>query len=174
MPVYLPTAVIGNDNTLVTLGQSGEIMGWFYPSKDHAQNIYQCMPCVYFGQPHQGNLHWTYGDEWQRHQYYLGDSNVLVTELTSHARSESAAYSGDMRLTFTDVLMDEGATRLRRIEVKNVGTARLVAGVFCFGDWNMGGIRTGNGVRYDRAENAVVQWHRDVSVALGGDALEEW
>jgi oligosaccharide amylase len=174
MPVYLPTAVIGNDNTLVTLGQSGEIMGWFYPSKDHAQNIYQCMPCVYFGQPHQGNLHWTYGDEWQRHQYYLGDSNVLVTELTSHARSESAAYSGDMRLTFTDVLMDEGATLLRRIEVKNVGTARLVAGVFCFGDWNMGGIRTGNGVRYDRAENAVVQWHRDVSVALGGDALEEW
>ena len=51
MTVYLPTAVVGNDHTLLTLGASAEIMGWFYPAKDHAQQIHQCLPCVYAGPP---------------------------------------------------------------------------------------------------------------------------
>ena len=49
MTVYLPTAVVGNDHNLITLGSAGEIMGWFYPAKDHAQHIHECMPCVYVG-----------------------------------------------------------------------------------------------------------------------------
>jgi oligosaccharide amylase len=166
MPVYLPTAVVANANTLLTLGHSGEIMGWFYPSKDHSQQIYQCLPCVYVGPPHHGTLHWAYGDEWQRHQFYDGDCNICVTELTSHGLH--------LQIRFTDVMAENEATFLRRIEVKNLGTMYVQTGVFCYGDWNMGGIRTGNGVRYDHAQRVLVQTHHDVSLALGGDALETW
>ncbi|HEX8834449.1 MAG TPA: hypothetical protein VF719_09625 [Abditibacteriaceae bacterium] len=166
MPVYLPTAVVGNDTTLLTLGQSAEIMGWFYPAKDHAQNIHQCMLAVYSGAPFHGSLHWTYGDEWQRHQYYRENSNVLVTELTSHSLG--------LQLKVTDLVPQAGATLLRRIEATNIGTSRVQASVFIYGDWNIGGVRMGNAVRYDAARNALVQGHHDSTVAIGGDALETW
>jgi oligosaccharide amylase len=166
MPVYLPTAIAGNHNTLLTLGNAGEIMAWFYPSKDHAQNIHQCLLAVYHGAPFHGHLSWTYEDLWERHQYYDGDSNIPVTELTSHALC--------LRIRLTDVVPDEGAVLLRRIEVENIGTAPVSASVFHYGDWNLGGIRMGNAVRYDRAANALVQGHHDLSLAIGGDALETW
>lgn len=166
MPVYLPTAVIGNDRTLVTLGHSGEIMGWFYPSKDHAQNIHQCMPCVYAGAPQHGKLYWTWGDEWGRQQQYLEDSNVCVTTLT-------AAAIG-VELTLTDVLLEDSPVLLRRVAVRNVATSRCLASVFHFGDWNLGGIRTGNAVRFVPEPRCVLQSHREVAVAVGGDALQTW
>ncbi len=166
MPVYLSTSVLGNAKTLLTFGHSGEIMAWFYPHKDHAQQIHQCLPAIYVGERHRGNLHWTYGDEWSRTQFYDGDSNILVTELTAH-------FCG-MQLRFTDVVPPDESVLLRKIEVKNTGTARLVAGIFHYGDWNMGGIRMGNGVRFDHAARAVVQSYRDAALALGGDALDHW
>ena len=78
MPVYLPTAVVGNESTLVTLGQAGEIMGWFWPTKDNAQHIHECLPCVYFGGAGLGRLSWTWSDEWEKEQTYLGDSLSLI------------------------------------------------------------------------------------------------
>src|SRR5206468_3699165 len=117
MPVYVPTAVVGNDKTLLTLGHSGEIMSWFYPSKDHAQHIYQCLPCVYIGEPNQGQLHWTWGAEWDRHQQYDGDSNICVTRLT--------AGSLGLQITLTDLVPEEGSTLYRRIEVRNMSGSHL-------------------------------------------------
>ncbi len=166
MPVYLSTSILGNSQILLTLGQSGEIMAWFYPRKDHAQQIHECLPAIYIGEAHRGNLHWTYGDEWSRHQFYDGDSNVLVTDLTAH-------FCG-MTIRFTDVVPPDETVLLRKIEVKNSGTTRLVAGIFHYGDWNMDGIRMGNGVRFDRPSHAIVQSHRAAALAIGGDAVQMW
>ncbi len=166
MPVYLSTSVLGNAQTLLTLGNSGEIMAWFYPHKDHAQQIHECLSAIYIGEPHRGNLHWTYGDEWSRHQFYDGDSNVLITELTAH-------FCG-MHIRFTDLVPPDETVLLRKIEVKNIGTVRLVAGVFHYGDWNMGGIRMGNGVRFDRPAHAIVQSHREAALVVAGDAVGSW
>ena len=164
MPVYLPTSVLGNATTLLTLGLSGEIMGWFYPSKDHSQNIHQCLPCVYLGERHRGHLHWTYGDDWTRQQNYDGDTNICLTEVVGHG----------LKLTFTDFVPTGESVLVRRVQVDNLSATRMVAQVFHFGDWNMGGIRMGNGVRFDHAANALVQSHREVALALGGDAIETW
>jgi oligosaccharide amylase len=166
MPVYLPTAVLGNSRTLLTLGHSGEIMGWFYPHKDHAQNIYQCMPCAYIGEPHRGNLHWTYDDQWQRHQWYEDNSNICITELTAHNLG--------IKLRLTDVVPPGETVLLRRVEVENIATTRLYAGIFHYGDWNMGGIRMGNSLRFDRAAHALVQNHRETALVVAGDALQMW
>jgi len=166
MPVYLPTSIVGNEQTLLTLGHSGEIMGWFYPSKDHAQNISQCMPCVYIGAPHHGHLSWTWGDEWRRRQEYLVDSNVLVTTLTCDAFG--------IELSFTDLVPEGGAILYRRVHIRNLTTHRISLSVFHFGDWNMGGIRTGNALRYQHEPPCLVQSHREVAVAIGGTAFVSW
>ncbi|HVF09275.1 MAG TPA: hypothetical protein VNA16_00630, partial [Abditibacteriaceae bacterium] len=166
MPVYLSTAVVGNDETLITLGYSGEIMGWFYPSKDHAQNIYQCLPAVYFGVPGHGQLHWTWGDEWRRHQEYCGDTNICRTIVISDSLG--------LQLSFTDLVPSGAPVLLRQFEVHNISPHRCLASTFLYGDWNMGGVRTGNALRYDGAEQVLLQSHRDVALAVGGDAVETW
>lgn len=166
MPVYLSTSVVGNDETLLTLGHAGEIMAWFYPHKDHAQNIHQCLPVVYAGAPYQGHLHWTYDDIWQHSQKYIEDSNIVETTLISHTLGA--------HLTLTDVVPSDDAVLLRRIRVKNVSTNRFVAGIFHFGDWNMGGIRMGNALRFDHQKRVLLQNHRDVALAIAGSALETW
>ena len=164
MPVYLPTSVLGNAQTLLSLGLSGEIMGWFYPHKDQAQNIYQCLPCVYIGEKFHGHLSWTYDDNWTRTQRYDGDTNVCITEVCGFG----------LKLTFTDFVPADESVLVRRVHVENAGAARIVSQVFHYGDWNLGGIRMGNGVRFDHAAKALIQSHREVALALGGDAIETW
>ena len=166
MPVYLSSAVVGNEETLVTLGESGEIMAWFYPHKDHAQNIRECLPCIYDGRPGEGRLLWSYDEAFSRHQQYLGDSNAVVTTLSS-------AESG-LKIEFTDLVPDGAPVLLRQIEVKNNSSAPRSVGVFLFGDWNMGGIRTGNTLTFSRGSHLLVQGHHDVTAVLGGDAVEQW
>jgi GH15 family glucan-1,4-alpha-glucosidase len=166
MPVYLSTATVGNDETLLTLGHAGEVMAWFYPHKDHAQHIYQCLPAVYIGAPFHGRLSWLWSDEWRREQTYVGDTNIVQTTLT--------ADSLGAQIVLTDVVPQGDSILLRQIEVRSIGTTRLVAGIFHYGDWNMGGIRMGNALRFDHARHMLVQSHRETSLALAGSALETW
>ena len=168
MPVYLSTATLGNARTLLTLGQSAEIMAWFFPHKDHAQHIHECLVAVYHGAPGRGHLHWAHDEVWHKHQYYLGDSNICVTELTAHALN--------LQLQITDVVPPDGTVLLRQIEARNLGTTRVECGIFVFGDWNLGAIRTGNAVRHEENsdDNFLIQTHHDATLCVGGDALQSW
>lgn len=166
MPVYLSSAVVGNEETLVTLGESGEIMAWFYPHKDHAQNIHECLPCIYDGEPGQGQLLWSYDSYWERHQAYVGDSNAVVTTLTSQ--------ESGLKIEFTDMVPDGSPVLLRQIKVSHTSKKQRSVGVFLYGDWNMGGIRTGNTLTFSRGSRLLIQGHHDVAAAIGGDALEQW
>ncbi len=164
MPVFLPTATLGNAQTLLTLGQSGELMAWFYPHKDAPQHIHQCLPCVYLGHGGQGRLHWTFGEQWSRHQSYLPDSNVLQTVVEGLG----------LKITFTDVVPDDLPVLVRRIEVENRSDFWCNGGFYHFGDWNMDGHREGNGVVFSRGSGILVQNHRETALAVGGDALQGW
>ena len=162
MPVYLPTSVVGNTHNLVTLGNSGEIMAWFYPHKDAFQHITACLPCVYFGDGEHGQLHFTFESAFERTQNYVGDSNVLHTQLRA----------GGLEIAFEDVMPDNFPLLARRIRVQNNGEARWNGGVYHLGDWKLGGHREGNGVRFDYEARTLIQNHRDFALALGGDGLE--
>ena len=164
MPVYLPSAVVGNNKTLITLGNSGEIMGWFYPAKDHAQQIHECLPAVYLGEPNAGHLSWTWSEEWTRRQSYESDSNLCTTKLSG----------GDLEVSFCDLTPEESALLIRQITIRNISHHQRTGCTFLYGDWSLGGVRTGNGARYEPREGVLLQTHRDVSLAVGGDGVEMW
>ena len=174
--VHLPSAVLGNDRSLLTLGESGEIMAWFYPDKDAFQNVRSLLPCFYFDAPRYGVLRFTFDEEWQRSQFYDGESNVLVTELF--------APNFGLRARFTDCFCGEldpfaeskndDAVLLRHLEITNEGATRLVAGAFHLGEFRVGGQEKGSGIRYDFQSQILVQSHREAALAIGGDALESW
>lgn len=164
MPVFLSTATLGNARTLLTLGGAGELMAWFYPHKDSAQHINQCLPCVYLGHGGQGSLHWTYGPEFEKSQSYLPGSNALQTVVEGLG----------LRITFTDVVPDEHSALLRQVEVENTSDEFKNGGFYLYGDWRMGGMREGNGVVFSRGSGILTQNHRDAALAIGGDALQGW
>ncbi len=166
MPVYLPSATIGNDNVLISVGPAGEIMGWFYPHRDHAQHVYQCMPCVYRGAAGFGSLHWCWGDEFTREQFYQPRTNILETKLN--------APGLELSLDFHDVVPEGGAALHRLVTVRNHANHSQDLGLFNFGDWNIDGMRTGNGIYYDAEHNALIQRHRSTTAVFGGDLLQMW
>jgi len=80
MAVFQPTAIVGNGRVLVTLGHSAELMAFFYPRCDHAQNVREGLTGIYldgFG------FSWLFGNEWQRQQRYLEGEATVLTELIS-------------------------------------------------------------------------------------------
>ncbi len=164
MPVFLSSSILGNANNLVTLGQSGELMAWFYPHKDAAQHITSCLPCAYIGDGGRGFLSYFYEEPWTREQRYLPDSNALQTELNGFG----------FRLTFTDVMPDDAAVTYRQIRVENISEERRNGGFYHYGHWAMGGHREGNGLVFHEDAHALTQSHREASLAVGGDALESW
>jgi oligosaccharide amylase len=161
MPVYLPSAVLGDDSSLLTFGHTAEIQAWFWPHKDHAQHVGSNLIAIHI----HGALHFSFDSIFRREQRYLGDANVLETRLT--------ADSLRLTIVITDVLAEGRATLLRRLRVEHWGDG-IAGQLLTLADWNVGSIRTGNGVRFDRPTHALVQTHHDASVAVGGDAVEKW
>jgi glucoamylase len=164
MPVYLSTAVLGNDDSVWTLGHSGEVMAAFWPHKDHAQHVHECIPAVYLHG--QNRLLWTWSDEFTREQAYEGAANILVTRLFHQGLQ--------LEVTLRDVVPHGADALVRQVELSNRSGAPLHLSLFFFGDWNMGGIAEGNALRFDALDRALVQNHREAAIAVGGSALEQW
>ena len=164
MPVYLSTSILGNAENLLTLGGSGELMGWFYPHPDAAQHITSCLPCAYIGDGGRGHLSYFFEGDWSRVQRYLPDSNALQTTLEGFG----------FRIQLTDVMADDLAALVRQIRVENISGERRNGGFYHYGHWKMGGMREGNGVVFSRGSHVLTQSQREASLAVGGDALESW
>ena len=164
MPVFLPTSILGNARNLVTLGHSGELMGWFYPHKDADQHITACLPCAYIGDAGRGRLTYFFERDWTREQRYLPDSNALQTTLVGFG----------FRIVLTDVMPDDADVLYRRIRVENVSGERRNGGFYHYGHWKIGGHHEGNGLVFHHAERVLTQSQRAASLAIGGDALESW
>ena len=164
MPVFLPTSILGNAHNLVTLGNSGELMGWFYPHKDADQHITACLPCAYIGDAGRGRLSYFFENDWTRVQRYLPDSNALQTTLTGFG----------LRVILTDVMTDDADVLYRHIRVENISDERRNGGFYHFGHWKIGGHHEGNGLVFHGDERVLTQSQRAASLAVGGDALESW
>ena len=164
MPVFLPTSILGNNNNLVTLGNSGELMGWFYPHKDADQHITACLPCAYIGDGGRGKLSYLFENDWTRQQRYLPNSNALQTTLEGFG----------LRLILTDVMPDDAAVLYRRIRVENISGERRNGGFYHYGHWKIGGHHEGNGLVFHHDARVLTQSQRAASLAVGGDALQSW
>jgi oligosaccharide amylase len=166
MAVYLPTSVVGNSRTLVTLGHAGEVMGFFYPHIDYAQNVKECMTAVYCGEPGRGQLVWTFEGEWTKAQSYVPDTNVVVTTLTNAKRG--------LRLTLTDLIPPNAEVFLRRFTIENVGRAPFTGRLFQYFDLNLGEVSDRNAARRLTHDDAIVQEWRHLCLAVNGDPFDQF
>ncbi len=158
MSFFIPTAAAGNGRTLATFGRSGEIMGFFYPRLDFAQNVREGMPAIRLanGSP-QGHFLWCFHEAWRVAQSFEPASNVLITRL--------AHRDLDLSLELTDIVPPQESALIRRIVLTKgpgVGPVQFMH-YFRLG---LGDSAIRNGVVIHPEEKLVLQHYRDIAIAL--------
>jgi len=154
------------------MGASGELMGLFWPRIDFADNVHEAMPAVYLGQPREGVFHWTWEELFERSQQYLGNSNILVTQLK--------LPSAGLEIILTDFCpCGEGSEAgdnalVRHIRIENRGSSPLRGLFMHYFDLRLGELSWKQAVRYDLESGHVVQYLRDFAVAVGGTKPDLW
>lgn len=156
MSVFVPTAAAGNGMCLATFGRSGELMGFFYPRIDYAQNVREGMFAVRFVDgPHAERFLWCFDEAWTPTQSFEHASNVLVTRLTHRDM--------DLSLEITDVCPAQHQALLRRIVVTKGERIGAVQFMHYF-RLALGDVDYRNGIQ--ASDNLVVQHFREIAVAV--------
>lgn len=166
MPVYLPTAAVGNGRVLCTLGHAGELMTLFYPRLDFAQNVEEALPLLYLGDPGHGRLLWTFDGAFGREQSYRADTNVVETKLTLADPS--------LVLTFTDFCPPDGSALVRLVRVENRGDRPQVGAFGHYFDLRLGEVYGKQAVGHDAVEGHFLQYFRGIALAVGGTPADLW
>lgn len=157
MAFFIPTAAAGNGLTLATFGKSGEIMGFFYPQIDFAQNIREAMPAIrLLGQ--NNRFLWCFDESWRVAQSFEPSSNVLITRL--------AHREMDLSLEITDLLPPGEHALFRRVVMTKAPSVGPVQFVHYF-RLAIGDTLDRNCVFYYPQQNLAVQFLRDIAIALG-------
>jgi len=166
MAVYLPTAAVGNGRVLATLGGSGEIMAFFYPHLDFAQNVREALPALYIGDPGHGVFHWTFDPAFRRRQAYEPDTNLVRTELH--------LVTPPLRLIFEDFCPPETTALVRRVHITNTGDGRFRGAFLHYFDLRLGEVSGKQAVRWEPQPGDMVQYFRDTVIAVGGSRPDMW
>jgi len=151
---------------LATFGASGELMGFFYPRLDYAQNVREAMVYVVIeGNGHRWQ-HWNFDHAMDRHQEYLPGSTILKTELHH-------GISG-VHITVHDWVPLNTPFLFRRFDLENNSRDPVTVRLFHYFDLNLGEVAYRNAVRYLRGPSAIVQQWHEFCFAVAGDTFDEW
>jgi len=167
MPVYQPSAIVGNSRVLVTVGPHAELMTFFYPHIDFAQNLHEGMPAVYFpAAGTSGRLIWTFDPSWEASQRYVGHTNILETQL-SHTPMGLALH-------ITDFVHPSEPLFLRRFQAHNPTSRMLRAKLFQYLDLQLGEVEHKNAVHFHPERNVAAAYWRNICFAIGGSLFDEY
>ena len=153
MSFYIPTAATGNGRSLVTVGRSGELMGFFYPRIDFAQNIREGMHGMRIGD----TFCWCFEDCWRVAQSFERGSDLLITRL--------AHRDLDLSVELADILPPGEGALMRRVTVTCGANVPPVQFMHYF-RLAVGDTSARNGVQALESENTVVQHYRDIALAV--------
>jgi len=158
MSFFTPTAATGNGQCLATFGRSGELMSFFYPRIDYAQNVREGMPAnrLLDGSP-AGRFLWCFEDAWQVAQSFEPASNILVTRL-EHKEL-------DLAVEISDVIAPDHHALFRRAVLTKSEQVCPIQFVHYF-RLSLGDVEWRNGVQAHPEQNVVVQHFRDTAIAV--------
>ena len=166
MPIYQPGAIIANGRALVSIGERGELMAFYYPNIDFPQNLNQGMPALYIGEAGQGRLAWTFEPAWNAEQCYIGRSNIVRT----------VCHHGQLKLDLilTDFLLQDLDVMVRQVEIKNHSQASFAGIFYQYLDLQLGEVQARNGLRWLADRQEYVQYWRDLTFVISGDDFDQY
>jgi GH15 family glucan-1,4-alpha-glucosidase len=157
MSFFIPTAATGNGRVLVTVGRSGELMGFFYPRIDFAQNIREGMPAVRLAGAGHDRFLWCFDDAWRVAQSFERASNVLITRW--------AHRHLNITVELLDVTPPGETALMRRVVVQRAVGAPAVQFMHYF-QMAVGDTGPRNGVYVFPDQNMILQHARETAIAF--------
>jgi oligosaccharide amylase len=156
----LPGGITGNSRMLATIRANGELHRLFWPNIDWGQHMGILMAGV---QEIPGCTCWLGDHTWQQRQYYIQDTNSLVTEST---RQESG-----ITVLQTDLILADRDVLLRTFNIKNLYNHprkfRLV--IYCSFEINESEIQ--DCMYVDHKTGFMVQFRRGIYLGLAAAEL---
>ena len=146
-----PNVILGNDELLVTMGRKGEILGLFYPRRDHAQHVEESLACIHTGE----RLLWTNDNEWHSIQNYIEDTNIVSTKLY---------HDSGIRISILDLVHPEVPVLIRRFKVQS--KQKISGKFFYYSNLNVGETSKKNSAFCDSEARLLAQYWQDYYIGI--------
>ena len=155
-----PNVIFGNSRLLVTMGKKGELFGFFYPRRDHAQHVEDSLACIHTND----KLLWINSHEWHSTQKYIEDSNIVSTELS---------HRSGIEISILDLVHPTVPILIRKFKIHS--KKRLDGKFFYYSNLSVGEMQKKNSCFCDSDEKLLVQYWQDYYIGLKGiPDFEQW
>lgn len=135
------------------MGRKGELFGYYYPRRDHAQHVEDSLACLHTG----NSLLWTNSNEWNSIQNYIEDSNIVTTKLY---------HESGLRISIIDMVHPELPVLVRRFKVQSLN--KFSGRFFYYSNLHVGESSMKNSAFCDSEEHLIAQYWQDYYIGLYG------
>ncbi|MDM7918203.1 MAG: glycoside hydrolase family 15 protein [Methanosarcina sp.] len=146
-----PNVILGNDELLVTMGRKGEILGLFYPRRDHAQHVEESLACIHTGE----RLLWTNDNEWHSIQNYIEDTNIVSTKLY---------HDSGIRISILDLVHPDVPVLIRRFKIQS--QQKISGKFFYYSNFDVGETSKKNSGFCDSEARLLAQYWQDYYIGI--------
>ncbi|MGM0770204.1 MAG: glycoside hydrolase family 15 protein [Halobacteriota archaeon] len=155
-----PNAIIGNDRLLISIGENGNILGFFYPRRDGAQHVGDSGACIYIG----GRLLSFDSPEWHSEQVAEDGTNIINTHMS---------HSCGIEISIKDIVHHEMPVLIRKYEITSDG---YINGKFYYySNFHAGGMHGMNSAYYDVKRGMLIHYMHDFYIGVATDSVfDEW
>ncbi|SES83854.1 oligosaccharide amylase [Methanococcoides vulcani] len=155
-----PNAILGNDKLLVSMGEKGDLRGFFYPRRDWAQHVDESKACIYTS----GRLLWLDSPEWNVKQESPDDTNIIKTHL-SH-------FSG-IEVSIHDLVHQSSPVLVRKYEITS--KEHITGKFYYYSNFQIGENHRKNSAFCDVNSGLLVQYMQNFYSGLASaPEFEEW
>lgn len=155
---FLIDAIIGNGQTLVTMGKNGQFQRYFWPNVGGKQHLSEMQMGVKISNHHETS--WIHDHHWEHSQKYLTKTNIVRTIATN-------TFLG-VKLTFDDFVLPENDVIIRDFTIENLTLEKNISMV-SFSSFSICGNPGLNSVLFDFEEDMLVHYRYDFYFGVGSN-----
>nr|WP_304364365.1 glycoside hydrolase family 15 protein [Methanosarcina sp. KYL-1] len=133
------------------MGRKGELFGFFYPRRDHAQHVEESLACIHNGE----KLLWTNSSEWHSIQNYIEDTNIVSTKLY---------HDSGIRISILDLVHPEVPVLIRRFKIQS--QQKISGKFFYYSNFNVGETSKKNSGFCDAEARLIAQYWQEYYIGL--------
>ncbi|CAM6128135.1 unnamed protein product [Calypogeia fissa] len=156
---YVIDAIIGNGKFLGALSEDGELHRLWWPNIGFPNHINEFVLGVYV-EHLSFDISWLNSGQWTHNQFYIPDTNVLVTKSTCNALP--------IALELADFCLPDADTVVRSLDVTSLTGSALTVRVYVSASFSIAESTRYNCVAFDQKHDALLYWRHEFAFAVGG------
>ncbi|BBN06864.1 glucoamylase [Marchantia polymorpha subsp. ruderalis] len=157
--------IVGNGRMLAALGSSGELHRLWWPQIACPQHVNEFVFGI-FVENWSDDVAWLNGDSWTHRQYYLEDTNCLVTS--------STCENLPVAVEVTDFCLPDSDTLVRIVDVTSSHEAMVDVKLFAAASFAICESARYNAVQFDKEHDAMVFYRHRHAFAIGSERECSW